>query len=117
VHKCTAAARRAVAKFLLVKEREAVMIARVMLVALVLAIGTAHAQVYRWKDRHGKVHYGDEPSTAGTTSTLTNISPQPGVKRTAASDAAAPQAQKPPQAKGEPQKEAGQQARQATEKR
>jgi hypothetical protein len=80
---------------------------------LLVAIGTAHAQVYRWKDKHGKVHYGDEPSTAGTTARLTNISPQPGVKRGAASEATAPQAQKPAQPTPRPQQEPEPQARQA----
>lgn len=93
------------------------MIARIMLVALLVAIGTAHAQVYRWKDKNGKIHYGDEPSTAGTTSTLTNISPAPGVKRASAPESPALQPQKPPQAKGEQQQEAAPQARQAVEKR
>lgn len=98
------------------------MITRIMLVALLLvalgAAGTVHAQVYRWKDKHGKVHYGDDPSTAGATS-LTNISPAPSVKRAGAPAPSEPQAQtkKPPQAKGEPQREAEPQARRTAEKR
>lgn len=96
------------------------MIARAMLVVVLLAAigaaGTAHSQVYRWKDKHGKVHYGDDPSTAGATS-LTNISPAPGLKRTDAPSSSAPQAQKQPQAKGERQQETEPKPRQAAQQR
>ena len=76
------------------------MIARVMLVMLLVAMGTAgtaQAQVYRWTDKNGKVHYGDDPWTAGATA-LTNVSGTPGVKRTAAPSTPASQPQTPLQA-------------------
>lgn len=90
------------------------MVARVMLVML-LVVSAAHAQVYRWTDKHGKVHYGDDPSTAGATA-LTTVSRTPGTKRTATPAAPAPQPQKPPQTKTVQQQEAESLARQATQR-
>lgn len=90
------------------------MVARVMLVML-LAVSAAHAQVYRWTDKHGKVHYGDDPSTAGATA-LTNLSGAPGTKRTATPAASASQPQKPPQTKTVQQQEAQSRARQAAQR-
>ncbi len=85
------------------------MVARVMLVML-LAVSAAHAQVYRWTDKQGKVHYGDDASTAGATA-LTTVSRTPGTKRTATPAASASQPQKPPQTKTLQQQEAESQAR------
>lgn len=94
------------------------MIARIVLLMLLVATGaagTAHAQVYRWTDKQGKIHFGDDPSTAGARSPV-NITPAPGAQRTTASGASATQAQKPPQAKTGQQLEAEFQARQGTQR-
>jgi hypothetical protein len=110
VHKCTRLACGTGAECRLDQDREEIMVARILLITL-LAVGTAHSQVYRWTDKNGKVHYGDDPSTAGATA-LTNISGAPGTKRTAAPGKPASQPQKPPQGKTTPQQEAESQARQ-----
>jgi Domain of unknown function (DUF4124) len=45
---------------------EDIMVTRILLLTL-LAVGTAHAQVYRWTDKNGKVHYGDVASASSAT--------------------------------------------------
>jgi len=89
------------------------MVTRILLVTL-LAVGTAHAQVYRWTDKDGKVHYGDGASAAYATAPKT-ISGGPAP--TPAANAGAPgtpgsQPQKAPQARTPQQQESEIQARQ-----
>lgn len=47
--------------------------------ALLLTVKTADAQLYKWVDEQGKVHYSDQPADAKTKSESTlNIPNQPG---------------------------------------
>jgi hypothetical protein len=74
------------------------MVARTLLVVL-LAVGTAHAQVYRWTDKNGKVHYGDGASAAYATAPKTisgGPAPTPAAN-TGAPGTPAAQPQKPAQ--------------------
>jgi hypothetical protein len=111
VQKCTRLAGDAGTQCRLDQDREEIMVARILMVTL-LAVGSAHAQVYRWTDKNGTVHSGDNPSTAGVT-VPTTVTGAPGTKRTAAPAASASQPQKPPQTKTVLQQEAESQARQA----
>ena len=45
---------------------------------LVLAGAPAEAQVYRWTDGDGNVHYGDRPPGAGQDSDSLDLAPAPG---------------------------------------
>lgn len=50
--------------------------ASLIILALLLAAGPAGAQLYRWVDKDGKVHYGNTPPPGAKTSTIT--APPPG---------------------------------------
>lgn len=43
----------------------------------VIAVGTAHAQAYKWVDENGHVEYGDRPPAGAKVTPLTNIAPPP----------------------------------------
>ncbi len=55
----------------------------VLAVALLLSAGAAHAQMYRWVDGNGRVHYSDTPPTTYRKSGGTELSKQGNIiKRT-----------------------------------
>ena len=68
--------------------------------ALLLAAGTASAQMYRWVDKDGKVRYGDTPPPGSKTSSVRT--PQ---SRGAPSEAAAKDAKKGPLTPAEQEQE------------
>lgn len=39
-------------------------------ISCIAAIGAAHAEIYRWTDQNGKVHFADRPSAAHTSETV-----------------------------------------------
>lgn len=43
----------------------------------VIAVGTAHAQAYKWVDENGHVEYGDRPPAGAKVTPLTKIAPPP----------------------------------------
>ncbi len=51
---------------------------RLLLLAFCLCSAVAHAQVYRWVDAKGMVHYSDSPPPAGVRATTLDIDTQPG---------------------------------------
>src|SRR5882672_564985 len=55
--------------------------------ALLLAAGTASAQLYRWVDKDGKVRYGDTPPPGAKTSSIKAPPPGPATSAAAAKDA------------------------------
>ncbi len=55
--------------------------------ALLLAAGTASAQMYRWIDKDGKVRYGDTPPPGVKTSSIKAPPPGAAAPATAAKDA------------------------------
>jgi len=55
--------------------------------ALLLAAGTAFAQMYRWVDQDGKVRYGDTPPPGAKTSSIRAPQSGGGAPATAAKDA------------------------------
>ena len=55
--------------------------------ALLLAAGTASAQMYRWIDKDGKVRYGDTPPPGAKTSSIKAPPPGAAAPATAAKDA------------------------------
>jgi len=42
-----------------------------------LAVGTAHAQAYKWVDKNGHVEYGDRPPAGTKATPLGNVAPPP----------------------------------------
>lgn len=42
-----------------------------------VAVGTAHAQAYKWVDKNGHVEYGDRPPAGVKVTPLKNIAPPP----------------------------------------
>ncbi|WP_302176062.1 DUF4124 domain-containing protein [uncultured Hydrogenophaga sp.] len=63
---------------------KAVLDVRALLAALMLAVLSvlatvppAHAEVYRWKDSHGRVHFGDRPDTTESHRAQKLVVPQP----------------------------------------
>lgn len=48
------------------------------LLALLVCAGAAHAQIYRWKDASGGVHYSNSAPPAGVGAGVVDISAQPG---------------------------------------
>src|SRR5260221_10575262 len=55
--------------------------------ALLFALGTAHAQLYRWVDKDGKVRYGDTPPPGAKTSSIKAPPPGPVTPAAASKDA------------------------------
>ena len=47
------------------------------ILVLILASATAPAEVYKWLDADGKVHYGDRPPATGTDSQSLTLPPAP----------------------------------------
>ena len=52
--------------------------ARLLLLMLALAAGSASAQVYRWVDSAGRVHYSNDTPPPGAKATKLNIDAKPG---------------------------------------
>ena len=52
--------------------------ARLLAAVLLLSCAAAHAQVYRWVDAKGTVHYSDAPPPSGTKATRVEIDTRPG---------------------------------------
>ena len=49
---------------------------------LLLCVGCASAEVYKWVDEHGRTHYGDRPVTDGASEVIIRTPPQdPGQAR------------------------------------
>ena len=42
-----------------------------------VAVGTAHAQAYKWVDDNGHVEYGDRPPAGAQVTPLRNVAPPP----------------------------------------
>jgi hypothetical protein len=51
---------------------------RLLLFFFMLCSAAAHAQVYRWVDAKGTVHYSDSPPPAGVSATTLDIDTKPG---------------------------------------
>ncbi|MGQ0544296.1 MAG: DUF4124 domain-containing protein [Betaproteobacteria bacterium] len=51
---------------------------QILSILLLCSAGTAHAQVYRWVDAKGTVHYSDAPPPGGVSATKLDIATQPG---------------------------------------
>lgn len=50
-----------------------------------VAVGTAHAQTYKWVDKNGHVEYGDRPPAGAKVTPLGNVAPPPAAPTPAAS--------------------------------
>lgn len=90
-------------------------VARAVLVVL-LAVGVAQAQTYRWTDKDGKVYYGDRPPPASGAAPPTprSVPAAPRTEiRTDAAGTRVQQPQRPPTAKSAQQQEAEFQSRRA----
>jgi hypothetical protein len=59
-----------------------------VLLVLGVAAGTCGAEVYRWTDANGQVHFGDKPSGPGAEAVAVKPSPTPAAAPAEASDSA-----------------------------
>lgn len=76
---------------------------------LLLCAASAHAQVYKWTDAQGRVHYSAQPPPNAQTQEI-RISPPPPSVRPAAEAATLPPAETASDPAPEPREEASQQA-------
>lgn len=77
----------------------------ILALACLLLPALAAAQLYKWVDKDGKVHYGDQPPPAAATKSVT--APPPGPAGAAAPKAAPPKAGDKSAEKGKVEKKSG----------